>query len=123
MKKLSEIDIGELIQDLQNIDINDLKKIGSAPMSAKIAVISVVCVVIAIASFFMFTKPQLKLLEMAELKEIEKKASSKVNNNEIHKNEIYFTNHGKVILYVASIFLYFHGLLISIFYFHVLFLL
>ena len=57
--------------------------------------------------------------EMAELKEIEKKASSKVNNNEIHKNEIYFTNHGKVILYVASIFLYFHGLLISIFYFHV----
>lgn len=93
MKKLSEIDIGELIQDLQNIDINDLKKIGSAPMSAKIAVISVVCVVIAIASFFMFTKPQLKLLEMAELKESELRnefdiKSSKASNLEAYKQQL-----------------------------------
>ena len=52
MKKLSEIDIGELIQDLQNIDINDLKKIGSAPLSAKIAVIVIACAVVVATSFF-----------------------------------------------------------------------
>ncbi|MDQ1363147.1 MAG: type pilus assembly protein PilO [Pseudomonadota bacterium] len=93
MKKLSEIDIGELIQDLQNIDINDLKKIGSAPMPAKVAAIVVVCIIVAIAGFFTFTKPQLNLLALAEAKEVElrgefDKKSSKASNLEAYKQQL-----------------------------------
>lgn len=93
MKKLSEIDIGELIQDLQNIDMNDLKKIGSAPLPAKIAAIVVVCIVVAIAGFVTFTKPKLDLLSAAEIKEIElrdefDKKSAKASNLEAYKQQL-----------------------------------
>lgn len=93
MKKLSEIDLGELIQDLQNIDVNDLKKIGTAPLPAKIAGIAIVCVAIAIASFFTLTKPQLKELEIAELKEQDLRnefdiKSSKASNLEAYKQQL-----------------------------------
>lgn len=93
MKKPSEIDIGELIQDLQNLDINDLKKIGSAPKSAKIVAISVVCVVVLIVGFVMFVRPQLTALNMAEAKEIELRAefdskSSRASNLEAYKQQL-----------------------------------
>lgn len=93
MKKLSEIDIGELVQDLQNIDANDLKKIGSAPMPVKIAAIVIVCIVVAVAGFFTFTKPQLDLLGAAEVKETElrgefDKKSSKASNLEAYKQQL-----------------------------------
>jgi type IV pilus assembly protein PilO len=93
MKKLSEIDVGELIQDLQNIDVNDLKKIGSAPMPAKIAVIAVVCIAVALGGFFTFTKPQLALLKAAENKEVDlrdeyDKKSSKASNLEAYKQQL-----------------------------------
>lgn len=93
MKKLSEIDIGELVQDLQNIDMNDLKKIGSAPMPAKIAAIVIVCIVVAIAGFFTFTKPKLDVLNLAEMKEMElrdefDKKSAKASNLEAYKQQL-----------------------------------
>lgn len=93
MKKLSELDVGELIQDLQNIDINDLKKIGSAPLPAKVAAIVIVCIVVALAGFFTFTKPQLDLLSAAQTKEIElrdefDKKSSKASNLEAYKQQL-----------------------------------
>ena len=82
-----------MIQDLQNIDINDLKKIGSAPMPAKIAAIIVVCVAVAIGGFFTFTKPQLDLLKIEEAKEIQLRAefdkkSSKASNLEAYKQQL-----------------------------------
>ncbi|MBI3187189.1 MAG: type 4a pilus biogenesis protein PilO [Gammaproteobacteria bacterium] len=93
MKKLSEIDLGELIQDLQNIDINDLKKIGTAPMPVKIAAIVVVCIVVAVAGFFTLNKPQLDSLKVVENKEIELRAefdkkSSKASNLESYKQQL-----------------------------------
>ena len=93
MKKLSEIDIGELIQDLQNIDINDLKKIGSAPLSAKIAVIVIACAVVVATSFFMLTKPQLTELDIAKNKEQTLRTefdfkSSKASNLEAYKQQL-----------------------------------
>lgn len=93
MKKLSEIDIGDLIQDLQNFDINDLKKIGAAPLPAKIAAIAVVCIALAVTGFFMLTKPQLQLLDAAEAKEVELRTefdhkSSKASNLEAYKQQL-----------------------------------
>ena len=93
MKKLSEIDIGELIQDLQSIDINDLKKIGTAPLSAKIAVIVIACTVVVATSFFMLTKPQLTELDIAKNKEQTLRTefdfkSSKASNLEAYKQQL-----------------------------------
>jgi type IV pilus assembly protein PilO len=93
MKKLSEIDLGELIQDLQNIDIHDPKKIGSAPIPAKAAVIVIVCIAVAIASFFTFISPQLDSLKIAEAKEVDLRAefdkkSSKASNLEAYKQQL-----------------------------------
>ncbi|VAW55585.1 Type IV pilus biogenesis protein PilO [hydrothermal vent metagenome] len=55
---LSEIDINDL-------DIEDLKKIGGAPLPVKIGVIVVLCVGLAIAGYFMDTK-----IQQAELEKI-----------------------------------------------------
>ncbi len=48
---LSEIDIN-------NLDIEDLKKIGGAPLPVKIGVVVVLCIGLAIAGYFMDTKKQ-----------------------------------------------------------------
>jgi len=49
---LSEIDINDL-------DIEDLKKIGAAPLPVKIAIIIVLCIALAIASYFLDTTKQI----------------------------------------------------------------
>ena len=40
--KLSEVDVGELIQSLNDLDVEDLKKIGTAPKPVKIGAIILV---------------------------------------------------------------------------------
>ena len=51
------MDISEI--NLQDLDINDLKKIGSAPLPIKIAIVVVLCVALAIAGYFLdITKQQ-----------------------------------------------------------------
>jgi type IV pilus assembly protein PilO len=93
MKKLSEIDIGELIQDLQNFDVNDLKKIGSAPLPAKIIAIVIVCIAVAVTGYFTVLSPQLDILKAAEAKESDLRAefdkkSSKASNLEAYKQQL-----------------------------------
>ena len=48
---LSEIDINDL-------DIDDLKKIGAAPLPVKIAIIVVLCIALAVAGYFLDTTKQ-----------------------------------------------------------------
>ena len=48
---LSEIDIN-------NLDIDDLKKIGSAPLPIKIAIIIILCIALAVAGYFLSTTKQ-----------------------------------------------------------------
>lgn len=63
LSKLNEI-------DLSNIDINDIKKIGSAPVAVKIILIIVVCLIAGGAGIFLDTKKQLEVLEKSEKKEL-----------------------------------------------------
>ena len=91
--KLSEIDIGELIENINNLDIEDLKKIGSAPVGAKIAVIAFLSIIILATGLWFDTKPQLETLEKAEQKEIElrsifDKKQSKAANLEAYKQQL-----------------------------------
>ena len=62
LSKLNEI-------DFNNIDVNDIKKIGSAPTPVKAVLIIVLCLIMGGAGIVFDTKAQLKVLEAAETEE------------------------------------------------------
>lgn len=93
MTKLSEIDVGELIQRLNELDADDLKKIGSAPKPVKIGVIALICILVVALGFWFDTKPQIKTLERAQKKENELRLvfdqkQSKAANLEAYKQQL-----------------------------------
>ncbi len=51
---------------LEELDIDDLKKLGSASLTVKIAIIAVLCLILAVAGYFIDTTKQ-----MAELKKVQ----------------------------------------------------
>lgn len=63
---LSDIDLSKL----NELDINDIKKIGMAPMPVKIALIVVVSIAVAAAGYFLDTTKQLEALKKTEAEEI-----------------------------------------------------
>lgn len=63
LSKLNEI-------DLSNIDVNDIKKIGSAPTAVKIIIIILICLIVLGAGLFFDTKKQLEQLEKKEKEEL-----------------------------------------------------
>jgi len=63
LAKLNEI-------DLSNIDINDIKKIGSAPNAVKAIMIVLLCIILAGAGLFFDTKKQFEELEKKEKEEL-----------------------------------------------------
>ena len=69
------MDISEI--NLQDLDINDLKKIGSAPLPIKIAIIVVLCVALAVAGYFLdITKQQVELEKVAAEEQVLRTAFS-----------------------------------------------
>lgn len=86
LSKLNEI-------DLSNIDINDIKKIGSAPNIVKVILIVVLCLILAGVSIFIDTKKQLAELENTEKKELSLRATfdekqSKAANLEAYSQQL-----------------------------------
>lgn len=59
------------LDKLNEIDLNDIdfKKIGSAPFPVRVILIVLVCVIVAVAGYFLSTTPQLELLERGEREE------------------------------------------------------
>lgn len=93
MTKLSEIDVGELFQKLQELDADDLKKIGTAPTPVKVGAIILICIVVLASGFWFDTKPQIEALELAEKKETElrsifDKKQAKAANLEAYKQQL-----------------------------------
>ncbi len=83
---LSEIKLDEL-------DINDLKKIGAAPLPIKIAIIAVLCVCLAAAGYFLDTTKQKAELQNAtakeqELRRIFSAKQAKAANLEAYKQQL-----------------------------------
>ncbi len=62
LSKLNEI-------DFSNIDVNDIKKIGSAPTPVKVIIIVLICLIVAGVGIFFDTKKQLEELEKKEKEE------------------------------------------------------
>jgi type IV pilus assembly protein PilO len=83
---LSEIKLDEL-------DINDLKKIGSAPLPVKIAIIVILCIALGVAGYFLDTTKQKVELEkiIAEEQELRKVFTvkqGKAANLEAYKQQL-----------------------------------
>ncbi len=63
------MDLSEI--KLEDLDIDDLKKIGSAPLAIKIAIIVVLCVGLGVAGYFLDTEKQKVELKKVIAKEQE----------------------------------------------------
>ena len=93
LSQLKELDVGELFEKLQNIDADDIKRIGSAPLPVKIIVIVLVCAVVLGVGLWFDTKPQIELLEKAQQKEVTlrstfDKKQAKAANLEAYKQQL-----------------------------------
>jgi len=55
--------------DLNNLDVNDIKKIGMAPLPLKAALIIILCIAVAVGGYFIFTTKQLDALKKVQLEE------------------------------------------------------
>ncbi len=85
------MDLSEI--DLQNLDVEDLKKIGTAPFPVKIAIIVVLCVGLAVAGYFLDTTEQKLELEkvIAEeqtLRNVFSEKQAKAANLEAYKQQL-----------------------------------
>ena len=65
------MDVKEAYDKLNNLDVEDLKKIGTASQAVKLAVIALIAVVIIAAMGWFLVKPELEDKEKAERKERE----------------------------------------------------
>jgi len=86
LSKLNEI-------DLSDIDVNDLKKIGTAPTVVKVILIVILCLIVGGAGIFFDTNKQLEELEKIEKKELSlrdtfDKKQSKAANLEAYSQQL-----------------------------------
>ena len=78
---------------LEDLDINDLKRIGIAPLPVKIAIIVVLCIGLAVAGYFLDTTKQMLELETVtakeqELRKIFTEKQAKAANLEAYKQQL-----------------------------------
>ncbi len=78
---------------LEELDIEDLKKIGSAPLVVKIAIIIVLCIALAVAGYFLDTTTQKAELEKniaeeQQLRQIFAAKQAKAANLEAYKQQL-----------------------------------
>lgn len=59
------------LEDMNELDINDLKRIGTAPAAVRVILIIILCILVVVAGYFMVVTPR-----MEELKKAEKEESS-----------------------------------------------
>ena len=65
------MDIGQAIEDLQSLDAEDLRKIGSAPAGVRILIIVVAIAAVLGAGIWLLVIPKLDLLESTEARELQ----------------------------------------------------
>lgn len=86
---LSDFDIN----DLNDLSVDDLKKIGTAPLTIKIPIIIVLCVALAVAVYFLHTTKQKQQLEKVTaeeqtLRQVFVGKQSKAANLEAYKQQL-----------------------------------
>jgi len=58
------------VEDINNLDINDLKNIGTAPGIVKVFLIVLLCLIVAAAAYFLVITPKLEELTKVEMEEV-----------------------------------------------------
>jgi type IV pilus assembly protein PilO len=81
------------LEDLNSLDINDFKHIGTAPAIVKGFLIVFLCIIVAVAAYFLVTTPKLEELKKVEKEEIKLKAvfdekAAKAANLEAYKQQL-----------------------------------
>lgn len=83
------------LSNLNEIDLNDIdfKKIGGAPLPVRIVLIVLVCIIVAVAGYFLSTTSQLELLdgyqrEEVTLRQTFSEKQSKAANLEAYKQQL-----------------------------------
>jgi type IV pilus assembly protein PilO len=81
------------LEDVNNIDINDLKHIGTAPPVIKGFLIILLCVIVAVAGYFLVTTPKLEELKKVEKEEVNLKSvfdekAAKAANLDAYKQQL-----------------------------------
>lgn len=67
--------LSDSFEDLKSLNVEDLRKIGSAPLGVRIFVILLVCALLCGAGAYFFIMPKLEQLKAAEQREIELRAT------------------------------------------------
>jgi type IV pilus assembly protein PilO len=81
------------LEDLNELDVNDIKRVGTAPAAVKAILISILCVLVAVAAYFLITTPKLEELERVEKEEASLRVTfdekaSKAANLEAYKQQL-----------------------------------
>ena len=80
-------------EDLNDLDVNDLKRIGSAPAIVKVILIIIMCVLVSVAGYFLVITPKMEQLEKAEKEEASLRATfdekaAKAANLDAYKQQL-----------------------------------
>ena len=81
------------LEELNNLDINDIKNIGTAPGIVKTFLVVVLCVIVATAGYFLVTTPKLEELKKVEKEELSLKIvfdekAAKAANLDAYKQQL-----------------------------------
>jgi type IV pilus assembly protein PilO len=63
------MDLGQVWEDINNLNVEDLRRIGTAPKPVRVLAIVVVCLAVAGLGSYVFIKPRIDQLERAEFQE------------------------------------------------------
>jgi len=90
------MDIGQTFSDLQSLDANDLKKIGSAPPAARVFVLALIFVAIVGAGMWFMVKPKFAQLDVIAAKEGQLKTSFDQTQAKAANREAYVEQLGEM---------------------------
>jgi len=81
------------LEDLSSLDFNDVKNIGTAPAIVKVFLIVLLCIIVAVAGYFLVTTPKLEELDKVEKEETNLKAifdekAAKAANLDAYKQQL-----------------------------------
>lgn len=81
------------LEDLSSLDLNDVKNIGTAPAIVKVFLIVLLCIIVAVAGYFLVTTPKLEELDKVEKEETKLKAifdekAAKAANLDAYKQQL-----------------------------------
>jgi len=81
------------LEELNNLDINDVKNIGTAPGIVKVFLIVLLCVIVVVAAYFLVITPKLEELAKVEMEEINLRAvfdekAAKAANLDAYKQQL-----------------------------------